>query len=132
VKNRSIRIFIGAFCALALVVIFVFQKIDLAEEIGITSKVANFTFNRIIRFFLNDIFAIGLIYAIFNDVKYVIFAFWVQLFGVVFILIPYLILKAYFNSYNGPFLSFLHRLIINPTLILLLIPAFYYQQKTRS
>ena len=50
----------------------------------------------------------------------------VQLAGLVFILVPYLVLKLGFDAGNGPLVSFLHRLVLNPTLLLLLIPAFYY------
>jgi exosortase F-associated protein len=73
--------------------------------------------------------AILLIYALFYERKYVLFAVWVQVFGMVFVLIPYFIIKFNFPGYNGPLISFLHRLVLNPTLLLLLIPAFYYQKK---
>ena len=40
----------------------------------------------------------------------------------------YFIIKLNYPAYNGPMINYLHRLIINPTLLLLLIPAFYYQK----
>jgi exosortase F-associated protein len=70
---------------------------------------------------------IGLIYALFNRKQFILFAFLVQAFGLVFILTPYFILKLYFHAGNGPLISFLHRLILNPTLMILLIPAFWLQ-----
>lgn len=84
--------------------------------------------NRTIRFLLNDLFALGLIYALFVQRKYLLFAIWVQLAGVFLFLIPYFIIKLNYPSYNGPLINYLHRLILNPTLLLLLIPAFYYQR----
>jgi exosortase F-associated protein len=78
---------------------------------------------------LNDAFTIGLIYALFVEKKYVIFSLYVQLAGVVLFLLPYYVLKIYFPTYNGPLISFLHRLILNPVLLMLLIPAFYYQRR---
>jgi exosortase F-associated protein len=88
-----------------------------------------FLWNKAIRYFLNDFLMIGLIYAIFNKRSYVIFAFYVQLMGVVLFLIPYFILKLNFPEYNGPMISYLHRLIVNPLLMLILIPAFIYQER---
>lgn len=92
---------------------------------------ARFILNRSIRFVLNDVLAIGLIFALFYERKYVIFAMVAQLMGMFLFLIPYFILKVNYPGYNGPLISFLHRLILNPTLLLLLIPAFYFQKQSR-
>ena len=82
-----------------------------------------------IRFLLNDLLMILLIYGLFFKRKYTLFAFYVQIFGVVFLLIPYLVLKSQYITYNGPLISYLHRLIVNPLLMLLLIPALIYKEK---
>jgi len=123
------RVIIGALSIAGLVVVFLFQRIDVATMLGIGESAINrFLINRTIRFLMNDAFAIGLIYALFVERKYVIFSLYVQVAGVVLFLIPYFILKVYLPTYNGPMISFLHRLILNPTLLMLLIPAFYYQK----
>ena len=123
------RILIGLACITGLVVVFLFQRFDVSGWIGLDLEFfGRFVFNRTVRFLLNDFLAIGLIYSIFHEKKYVIFALWVQLAGVFLFLIPYFILKYYFPGYNGPLISHLHRLMLNPTLLLLLIPAFYYQK----
>jgi len=120
----------GACSVIGLLLVFLFQRVDVAEWMGWGDKtVHRFLINRTIRFLLNDAFAIGLIYSLFVERKYVIFSLWVQLAGVIIFLIPYFVLKLYFPSYNGPLISFLHRLILNPTLLLLLIPALYYQRQ---
>jgi exosortase F-associated protein len=129
IANNSIRYIIGIGSAVGLTVIFLFQGIDAASLFNISGGTSKFIFNRTIRFLLNDAFAISLIYALFGKQKYVIFSIWVQLFGVVMFLVPYFILKIQFPKYNGPLISYLHRLILNPTILLLLIPAFYYQRK---
>jgi len=114
----------------ALLIIFLFQRLDLASKLwSDLSSINTFIINKAVRYILNDLFMIVLIYAVFVKRKYVLFAFYVQLFGVVFFLVPYFILKFNFPSYNGPLVSFLHRLVVNPLLMLLLIPAFFYQQK---
>ena len=123
------RIVIGVLCCMGLLLVFLFQRIDVAGAMGMAqTNIARFLLNRTIRFLVNDALTIGLTYALFATRKYVIFAFYVQIFGLVAFLIPYFVLKLYFPSYNGPYLNFLHRLILNPTLLMLLIPAFYYQK----
>jgi exosortase F-associated protein len=130
-RDRLFRWGGGMLAMAGLLTVFLFQRTDVAGFVGIGgSEIQRFLFNRTIRFIVNDIFAIGLIYALFPQRKYIIFALWVQLAGIVFILVPYFIMKLYFPSYNGPLLSFLHRLILNPILLLLLIPSFYYQRKS--
>jgi exosortase F-associated protein len=128
--NKNLfRWIIGIAGCIGLVIIFLFQRWDIANhfEIG-NSHFSRFLINRSIRFVLNDIFAMGIIFSLFPSRTYLYFAFVVQLIGVIFILTPYFVLKFYFPFYNGPLLSFLHRLVLNPLLMLLLIPAFYYQR----
>ena len=123
------RVVIGIFCVSGLVAVFLFQRIDLAGFLGFETAINKFLINRTFRFLLNDTFAIGLIYALFRERKYVVFSIYVQLVGMVLFLLPYFVLKIYWPRYNGPLISFLHRLILNPTLLMLLIPAFYYQRR---
>jgi exosortase F-associated protein len=128
-QRTKFRIAVGVFSVAALVLVFLFQRQDIALLLGVEKNVWRFIINRSIRFIINDGLAILLIYALFYERKYVLFAVWVQVLGMVFVLIPYFIIKFNFPGYNGPLISFLHRLVLNPTLLLLLIPAFYYQKK---
>ena len=128
-KEDKFRILWGAVAVTGLLMVFLFQRIDMATVMGAKDTMWRFIVNRSIRFVLNDGLAILLIYALFQERKYVLFAIWVQLIGLLFILIPYFIIKFNFPGYNGPLISFLHRLVLNPTLLLLLIPAFYYQRR---
>jgi exosortase F-associated protein len=124
-----LRVTICILCLAGLATVFLFQQTNVAELAGWSDKpVYQFVFNRVIRFILNDALTIGLIYALFYERKYVLFALWVQLLGMVLLLIPYLIVKVQLPAYNGPLISFVHRLILNPTILLLLIPAFYVQR----
>lgn len=128
--NKIPRIAAGAIAVAGLLLFFLFQHIDLAMILFGTDKpIVKFLINRSFRFLINDFLAIVLIYALFGQRKYVLFALWVQLAGLILLLLPYFMLKVYFPSYNGPLISFLHRIVLNPTLMLLLIPAFYYQEK---
>lgn len=128
-QRTKFRIGVGIFSVAGLVLVFLFQRLDAAILLGVEQNVWRFIINRSIRFIINDALAIMLIYALFYERKYVLFSVWVQLFGMVLILFPYFIIKFNFPGYNGPLISFLHRLVLNPTLLLLLIPAFYYQKK---
>jgi exosortase F-associated protein len=128
--RKEYRWLLGVTCLLGLVAIFLSQHVDWASKLIYFSNVSHrFLWNRTIRFLLNDLFAIGLLYALFPEKKYVVFAFWVQAAGFIFLLLPYFFLKVQFPRYNGPLINFLHRIVLNPTLLLLLIPAFYWQKK---
>lgn len=120
----------------ALLAIFLFQKFNFAGFFFANpesfSKIFVFNLNKVVRFVLNDIFTIMLIYALFREKKYLIFALVVQVCGMICILFPYLILKTYYPAYNGPLISYLHRLVVNPLLLLMLIPAFYYQRMQKK
>jgi exosortase F-associated protein len=126
------RIVICVLSVAGLIAVFLFQQIDVAALIGVEVKSSRFLINRTIRFLLNDALALGLIYALFHERKYVIFALYVQVAGIFLFLLPYFVLKIYFPRYNGPLISFLHRIILNPTLLMLLIPAFYYQKQLQK
>lgn len=121
--------------AISLLLIFLFQRFNYFEfmvtflggDFQSIPKMTSFAVNKTFRFLLNDGMAILMIYAIFYQRKFVIMAVYVQLFGLFVLLPSYLILKSYYPGYNGPLISHLHRLTLNPVLLMLLIPAFFYQ-----
>lgn len=93
----------------------------------------NFIVSRLVRFIANDLLCILLIYALFNNRRYVIFSFYVQLFGLL-VLFPIYIWLA-LSSVSQQEYSLvvpLYRMVMNPILMVLLIPAFYFQQKLRK
>ncbi|MBK6264444.1 exosortase F system-associated protein [Marivirga sp. S37H4] len=126
--DRPLRISLIILSMVCLGIIFIGQHFDysslLSAELNSNQR---FIFNRTIRFLLNDNLMLLMIFAIFYDKKYVKFGFAVELFGFFFLLIPYFLLRFEFNI-NHTYISFIHRLIINPTLMLLLIPAIYIQR----
>ncbi len=129
-QHKAWRIILGVIAVGGLLLFFLLQRVDFSSYIlESSSAIHKFLINRSIRFFTNDFLAILLIYALFGQRKYVVFAIWVQAAGLVFLLLPYFALKIYYPTYNGPLINFLHRIILNPTLVMLLIPAFYYQKR---
>jgi len=126
--NRGLRMFLIFISLMGLGIIFIAQRFDYSLLVSDNLSAQNqFIFNRSIRFLLNDNLVLLLIYATFYDKKYVKFGLAVEAVGFFFLLIPYFILR--FNtSIDHMYISFIHRLIINPTLMVLLIPAIYLQK----
>ena len=87
-----------------------------------------YVFSKLFRFLLNDSLAILIIYGFFGPGKYVKFAAYILLFGLVVLLPIYLVLVIFFYQETYSFLNHLHRLVLNPVLMMLLIPAFYSQR----
>jgi len=88
--------------------------------------------NKVIRYLINDFAALVLLWVLFQRRDYLQLAVLVLLFGL-FILLPlYFVGYFYLRESLGITLSYLHRLIMNPTLMMLLIPLFYFQMKNES
>lgn len=118
----------GVVSVAGLVTLFLFQRVD--WTLGLEAPaITKFVITRSIRFVFNDILATLLVLALFGKRQLVMISIYVQVAGLVLVLIPYFILKVNFPAYNGPLLSFLHRLILNPVLIYLLIFFFWFQEK---
>ena len=90
--------------------------------------IGKYVFSKILRFLANDGLAILIIYGFFGPGKYVKFAAYILLFGLVVLLPIYLVLVIYFYQDTYSFLNHLHRLVLNPVLMMLLVPAFYSQK----
>jgi exosortase F-associated protein len=88
-----------------------------------------FVLNKLARYLLNDLFTIAIIYGLFHERKYLNFSFVVLIFGLVFLLPSYLVLYLSKPEGFSSLLSHLHRIVLNPVLMMLLIPSFFYQRK---
>ena len=126
--DRKFRVFLVLLSLAGLGVIFIGQRFDYSVLFSSGLSFQNqFIVNRTIRFLLNDNLVLLLIYGLFYQKKYVKFGLAVEGFGLIFLLLPYFILRFY-TAIDHTYISFIHRLIINPTLMLLLIPAIYLQK----
>ncbi len=129
--DKRLRIILISLSCAGLGLVFLGQRWDYSALLGLNENhQVQFIVNRVIRFLINDNLVLLLIYAIFYDKKYVKFGLAVEAFGFLFLLIPYFILKYSFEI-NPMYISFIHRLIINPTLMVLLIPAIYIQKNSK-
>lgn len=98
------------------------------SDFGSVTNRPAFVMNKIFRYLLNDGFSLAVIYGLFGEKKYVKFAVYVLIFGL-FVLLPiYLLIFLYQPEGFTSMLSHLHRIVFNPVLMMMLIPAFYYQR----
>ena len=142
--NSSLFLSRGArFCLIAcglagLTMVFVFQQSGLFIAPFI-SKADNpniyFSVNRTLRVLLNDVSMLLLIAGWFNSKPVIKLAVAIQIVDLLVLLPLYLSLKLSIEGdkeISSPLLSQLHRLIVNPTLMILLIPAVYFQRLTNK
>jgi exosortase F-associated protein len=118
-----------------LAVVFLFQNVDVVAAICNcqADPDIHFAVKKFTRVLLNDTFMLLIIHAWFYDRKITRIAWYVQLVDM-FVLLPlYLLIKLQVegdSEISSPLLSQFHRLIVNPTLMVLIIPAVYYQRLT--
>jgi exosortase F-associated protein len=86
--------------------------------------------NTFLRYFLNTIFSILLIYQIFKEKKLVVFVSWLYLFLFVVLAAMYFGM-LYFETSDYLVLFYVRRFLIQPLFLVLFIPAFYYQRKSK-
>ncbi len=83
------------------------------------------------RYYLNSIISLGLIKLLFNDSKILKFSiFLYSVFGIIFMVAFFFVLVK-FGETNKMNLFYIRRFIIQPILLILFIPAFYYQKKMK-
>jgi len=139
-SNLSLRqrLSYGLMAVLVLVLMYLMQRYNYASALfsllglDLPSENFKFIFNRTFRYLINDLSVILLIYVLFENRALTQVAFGLQLFGLLIILPLYFFFKLSLegpSEISSPLLSFIHRIVVNPILMLLLIPAFYYQEK---
>jgi exosortase F-associated protein len=130
-SNQSL--WLMAISLFGLATVFLFQNADILDLCGSCTfhPYTHFVVRKAIRVLLNDTFMLLFIHALFRDPSVTRLALYIQLIDTLVLLPIYLVIKL---GYEGdaeismPLLSQLHRLIVNPTLMVLLIPAVYYQR----
>lgn len=122
---------------LILVIVFIFQQYNYAKALNfllpfaIENPNTIFVINKTIRLVLNDAACMLLILAWFKQRKYITIAFYLFLIEL-FVLLPiYFSIKLSLegdSEISSPLLSQVHRLIVNPLLMFLLMAGFLYQR----
>lgn len=141
-KIQPKQIFIIAFALLGWAAVYVNQEFDFTRfrynpgQYGQgyipEGEEWRFAVNKSIRFFLNDLISLAFIYGLFQSVKYVKVALLVMGVGMSILLPSYLSLAILYKDEAFNFLTFLHRITMNPWLMLLLVPAFFYQRMDKK
>jgi exosortase F-associated protein len=132
-------------CILAIAILaslYIFQRIDYWKYtlhlIGLSdfySPEWAFVVNKTFRLLGNDFACFILIYAIFESTSYLRVAFYLLLIELLIVLPIYFILKLSLEGpteISSPLLSQIHRIIVNPILMLLLMVGFWYQRRIRN
>jgi exosortase F-associated protein len=130
----ALRTWVAFACLTGLAGVYTLQ----AEWLYITNlmkphlgSLGSFSFNRLIRLLLNDLFMLGIIAAVFNRSAEVKVGILVAFFEMMVIFPAYLVLKFALEGdleISNPLLSFIHRLIVNPLLMIILFFALFYQR----
>ncbi len=116
---------------LLLAFVYLFQKHNFWVGFEGMHPNAIFAINRTARLTLNDLACFLIILAVFREKKYLKLAFFVFLVELLVILPVYLVVKLGLegdSEISSPLLSQIHRLIVNPMLMILLMAGFLYQR----
>lgn len=124
-----------------LLMVYLFQRVSFAglmnsalpEPFQIMNPNLIFVVNKVIRLTLNDFACIIFIYAVFKEQIYLKASFYLFLIELILLLPLYLVLKLNLegdSELSSPLLSQVHRLIVNPLLMFLLMIGFVYQKLT--
>ena len=129
-QRKEFRVLLACFAVMILATTYLFQRMDCAAMVGIDSLNGKFIFNKSLRFLLNDGACLLLVIAFFNRPNYLRISAWVFLVEFIFLLPFYFTLKLTLegnSEISSPLLSQLHRMIVNPLLMIVLIMGFVYQ-----
>lgn len=85
--------------------------------------------NLIFRYFLNTAISLIILQVLFHKKAYVKLAAVFYLVSLVFFLVAFSIAVNFSDHNNYQYLFYIRRFLIQPLLLILLIPAFYYQKK---
>lgn len=84
------------------------------------------------RFYLNSVISLFLLYVLFKDTKIVKFSALLYMVLGSILMISFIFVLTFFGEENKMTLFYIRRFIIQPIFILLFIPAFYYQKQIKK
>jgi exosortase F-associated protein len=133
------RYLLLGFALLVLVMVYLFQRGSYAtiwnkllpHVLSIESANGIFIFNRCVRLILNDLACMIIIWFFFKEPKYLKAAFLIFCIELLVILPIYLVVKLTLegpSELSSPLLSQIHRIIVNPLLMIILMIGFVYQR----
>ena len=84
------------------------------------------------RFYLNSLISLFLLYVIFKDTKIVKFSALLYLILGSILMISFIFTLTFFGDENKMTLFYIRRFLIQPIFVLLFIPGFYYQKQLKK
>ena len=84
-----------------------------------------------LRFILNSVFSLAIIYCLFKDWEVTKFAAVLYAFFFVLLISAFFVLVLFSDQSNNFMLFYVRRFLIQPILLLLFIPAIFYQKKMK-
>ncbi|WP_291132840.1 exosortase F system-associated membrane protein [Flavobacterium sp. UBA7682] len=84
------------------------------------------------RFYINSVISLFLLYVIFKDTKIVKFSMLLYMILGSILMISFIFVLTFFGEENKMTLFYIRRFLIQPIFILLFIPAFYYQKQVKK
>jgi exosortase F-associated protein len=82
-----------------------------------------------LRYSLNTILSLGIIYVIFREIELVKFAAILYVFFFAILILAFFSLIYFYEKPNNLLLFYIRRFIIQPIFLLLFVPGFYYQRR---
>jgi exosortase F-associated protein len=136
-KVRVSTLLVLAVGVFGLGLVYVFQRTNYAsiifQEVGAAPPSPNVAFmcNKILRLVLNDLICIFVLFRLFTEKSFRQIAMFIFVVELVVILPLYFVIKLNLegaSEISTPLLSFMHRLVVNPTLMVLTGVSFAYQK----
>lgn len=94
-------------------------------------EVAKLVFNTSFRFFLNSITSLGIVYVLFKDTSLLKFAALIYGISYLFLIVPFLYFVIHPKQEDYYLFFNIRRFLIQPILLIILLPAFYYHKLKR-
>lgn len=109
-----------------------FFEADYLQNMVPNFETGRMFFNVLIRYVLNSIISLGILYVTFFDKN--ILEFSVYLFSIFFVIVFTVFVFLIFEIDNQHFLAlfYVRRFLIHPILVLILMPAFYYYRRKNA
>lgn len=126
--------FLVALSLAGIAVTYLFQDFSFLAAWNLGDQL-EFILRKVLRVLCNDLFMLIFIAAWFKDRRITRLAIVIQIIDSLILLPVYLMVKLSIEGTEEisiPLLSQFHRLIINPTLMILLIPAIYFQRFSKN
>jgi exosortase F-associated protein len=140
IKEHKIKIIIAGFIVFCFVLIRSFENqlfydpllvyfdSDFKSQPFPEVDVFKLFFGLLLRYFLNSVLSLLLIYVLFKDVEIFKFSTFLYLFFFLILFVLFFIILEFYPNGNW-LLFYIRRFIIQPIFVLLFIPAFYYQMQ---